>query len=277
MIATFPVRTPTLPPATHTNCYLLGHRRLTLVDPASPWTEEQERLEAHLRGLEAEGAVVERVFLTHHHNDHVGGANRIRQVFGVPVLAHPVTRDLLAGQIQIDALVEEGDRVETDTGSWRALFTPGHAPGHLCLHHEESGDLIAGDMVAGVGTIVLNPPEGDLALYLASLERLKTLDPARLLPAHGPPIDDAIGLLDQYINHRNMRTDQVRAALATESDAGRLPAAPIALVPHIYPDLPKPFWPLAARQVLCHLQWLAARDEVLIKGDGRWSPGGGDA
>ncbi|MCB9764171.1 MAG: MBL fold metallo-hydrolase [Alphaproteobacteria bacterium] len=261
-----PVRTPTLPPATHTNAYVLGRRRLTIIDPASPWPDEQARLAEALQALVDEGAAVERILLTHHHVDHIGGVNALRARFDAPVVAHPRTVELLQRSIAVDETLVDGDRVETDVEAWVALHTPGHASGHLCLHQPGCGAIVAGDMVAGEGTIVLEPPEGDLAQYLAQLDRLRSLGPSVLFPAHGPALRDPARVLTEYIDHRHHRTAQLRAALAAHG-----PATPLALVPHIYGDtIPRFVHPLAARQVHCHLVWLADRGEVRsLEGD-RW-------
>lgn len=259
---TVPVRTPTLPPATHTNVHLLGQAALTVVDPASPYPDEQARLLAHLQGLPGR---VERIFLTHHHWDHVGGVQVLAQALDVPVCAHPRTAELLAREVQVHQHLDEGDTLETDLGVWRCLHTPGHATGHLCLHDRASGVVVAGDMVAGEGTIVLDPPEGDLRAYLASLARLKALAPSVLLPAHGPALTDPQALLGDYIDHRNARTGQLRQAL---QDTGTASALDLARV--IYVALPEHFLGLAARQVLCHLQYLAQRGEVCTEGPDTW-------
>jgi len=109
-----------------------------------------------------------------------------------------------------------------------------------------------------VGPIVLVPPEGDLGHYLTQLARLRDLAPARLCAAHGPVIPEAVDYLQHYIDHRNMRTEQVRSALRAASSAQK----PRDLVPGIYPDLPELFWGVAAAQVHCHLLWLEGRGEV---------------
>ncbi|HJN77644.1 MAG TPA: MBL fold metallo-hydrolase [Myxococcota bacterium] len=241
------LRTPTLPPATHTNCYLLDGR--TVVEPASPWPEEQERLEQWLADR-----APERILLTHHHPDHIGGVRRLRAALALPVLAHAWTAEALP--FEVDQTLDDGD----DLHGWEVLLTPGHTPGHLCLHRD--GEVVCGDMIASDGTIVLDPPEGDLALYLASLERLKALSPRVLHPAHGAPITDAVAKLDEYIDHRNHRTEQIRNALA----AGAVD--PLGVVEIVYGDtIPRFVYPLAARQAVCHLQWLEARGEVVRERD----------
>ena len=248
-VALLPVLTPTLPPATHTNAVVLGQRRVTVIDPASPWTDEQARLWEALADR-----TVEAILLTHHHADHVGGVEDLRRRSGAPVIAHPATAARVP--FKMDATIDEGQTYETDAGSWEVLHTPGHASGHLCLHRD--GVIVAGDMVAGEGTIVLDPPEGDLSLYLHHLRRLRRLEPRLLLPAHGPPLHDAIGTLETYVTHRQMRTEQVRAALAAHE-----PAAPGDLVDAVYSELHPLMRPVAARQILCHLQHLVAVGEAL--------------
>lgn len=240
MIERIPVRTPTLPPATHTNCYVLDG--VTVVDPASPFEDEQERLAQAL----ADHAL-ERIVLTHHHLDHVGGAMDLAARRGLPIFAHPRTQELCP-QIEF-----AGD-VPTDLG-WEVLFTPGHAPGHVCLRKD--GHLVVGDMVASQGTIVLEPHEGSLRDYLASLEMLLALGEHTVHPAHGEPITQA--KFAEYIAHRHLRTDQIRAAL---------PNTPLAVVEQVYADtIPRFVYPLAARQVVCHLTWLAERGEATQNGD----------
>ena len=252
-VGVFPVRTPTLPPATHTNVWVLGDHHVIIVDPASPYPEEQERLDAAM-----EMYMVESIFLTHHHLDHVGGAEDLRARTGARILAHALTAERVG--FEIDQIVEDGEILATDAGFWKAIHTPGHATGHLCLLNSGAGCLVAGDMVAGIGTILLDPPEGNLGLYLDSLAQLKALEPQMLLPAHGPPIEDGVGCLQEYIDHRHMRTDQVRATLRE-----RPGSKPSDLVPRIYADLPSSFYGIAARQVLCHLQWLHAQGEVRLE------------
>ena len=247
-----PLRTPTLPPATHTNCVVVGRSDVVVIDPASPYEEEQRRL---LDWLEAAGVRLHAILLTHHHADHVSGANALREATGVPVLAHPGTTKLLEGHVRVDDALFEGDLVSealsVDLGvDLRVLHTPGHARGHLAFRDDRTGLLVAGDLVAAQGTIVIDPPDGDMADYLATLARLVQMGTGVVIPAHGGAIDPGEDKLLEYIAHRKMREDQLVEVLAGRPQGcGR----PIDLVPTIYPDVPAVFHPLAARQVLAHL------------------------
>lgn len=256
-----PLATHTLPPADRTNAYLLGTGpERVLVDPGSPLPAELDRLKRAVDTLAASGeGEVSAIWLTHHHPDHVGGAAAMRDHLGVPVLAHPLTAELLADRgVSVDGELADGQRVVLRGGDaegeggfpLRVLHTPGHAPGHLCFLDETWGSLIAGDMVAGVSTIVIDPPQGDMDAYLASLERLAELAPKTLFPAHGPAIKNAVATLRRYVEHRLWREDKV---LAAWNDGLREPAQ---MVPVVYEDTPQQAWPLAQRQILAHLERL---------------------
>ncbi len=103
------LKSPTLPPATTTNCLFLGDENFAIVDPASPWQDEQNRLTQKVRARASEGFFPSRILLTHHHHDHIGGVNALRDTFGLQVIAHPRTAELLSGRIEVDGFLEEGD------------------------------------------------------------------------------------------------------------------------------------------------------------------------
>ena len=255
----FPLATRTLPPALTTNAYLLGFGDAVLVDPGAADPAEIERLAAALAAArERLGRRVTAIWLTHHHADHVAGVPALRQRLGVPVLAHPATAERLAAHGAfggMDGTLGDGQQV-TLAGQGRPeapdllvqiVHTPGHARGHLCFLELHQRSLLAGDMVAGLGTIVVDPPEGDMDDYLASLAKLVALAPRTLFPGHGPAVKNAVPKLREYIEHRLWREARVLAAWR----AGR--RDPEAMLPTVYDDAPREAWPLAARQVLAHL------------------------
>lgn len=267
-IRVVPLRTPTLPPATHTNCYIIGDAaRAVAIDPATPYPEEQARLDAYVA---AEGLTIAEVVLTHHHVDHVADAARLAARHGgVPVSAHAETAARLRARVAVTRTIDDGARLDYGPRGLRALFTPGHAPGHLCFIDEAAGAMVAGDMVASVGTIIVEPDDGgDMRLYLESLRRMRReVDggATTLLPAHGPPIVDGGARLDFYVAHRLEREARVAAAL------GDAPAEIAALVPAAYPDVPPAVYKLAERSLLAHLYKLAHEKRARRHDDGRWS------
>jgi glyoxylase-like metal-dependent hydrolase (beta-lactamase superfamily II) len=265
------LRTPTLPPATHTNCYLVGHGELTVVDPASPWDDEQGRLYAALEALEGAGEAVERIFLTHHHHDHVAGAQALAAWLAtrgieVPIVAHPVTASLLEGTLEVDAHLEGGVTAVWGGTRIRLHHTPGHAAGHLIVELPDEGTILAGDMVAGVGTILIAPHEGHLGQYLDSLAFMRTLGAETLLPAHGEPLRPADAVLGFYIAHRHQRTQQIREVLDT-----RGASTPGQIVEVVYAEIDKRAWPIAEVQVRSHLDWMLEAGLARPVGEDRWA------
>ncbi len=257
LIRVIPVAARTLPPATHTNALLLGGRDMILVDPGSPWESEllclREIIESESQRT---GGQLRGIWLSHHHEDHVAGAELLRRHFGVSIYCHAATASRLShAGIRIDGRLKDGELVELagkPTIHVRVLHTPGHASGHLCFLEERMGTLLCGDMISGYSTVVINPPDGSMEEYLGSLERLSALDPQVLVPSHGSMIPEAPKVLREARRHRLWREERVFEAW---KDGERDPEAMLAPV---YGELHPLARPIAVRQLLAHLERLEA-------------------
>ncbi|MBK8099721.1 MAG: MBL fold metallo-hydrolase [Planctomycetes bacterium] len=266
-----PLRTPTLPPATTTNCYIVGHERLWVVDPGSPHADEQDRLLALLRELMHGGARVEGILATHHHPDHIGGVHALCQALDLPVRGHPLTLSRLQPGFRPGAALDDGMRVPLGRSpdgrdGWEllAIHTPGHDRGHLCFRDSRYGAVLVGDMLSTISTIIVDPPEGHLATYLHSLERLATEPLTTLYPAHGPALRDGQRLVKQYLRHRRQREATLVQALA--QGGGTIDE----LLPKVYWDADPKLYRFAARSLFAGLQKLA-EEGAAREQDGRWS------
>ena len=257
LIRVIPLAARTLPPATHTNTLLIGGRDMILIDPGSPWDSELRRLREIVKAESRRtGGRLRGIWLSHHHEDHVAGAEKLRRHYGVSVSSHAATASRLSrAGIRIDGRLRDGELVElagTHPLRVRVLHTPGHASGHLCFLEERTRTLLGGDMVSGYSSVVINPPDGSMAEYLDSLERLLDLNPQVILPSHGSMIPEARKALRKARRHRLWREERVLEAWkGGERDPERM------LGP-VYGDLHPLAQPIAVRQLLAHLERLEA-------------------
>jgi glyoxylase-like metal-dependent hydrolase (beta-lactamase superfamily II) len=275
-----------------TNTYLVGTGpKRFLLDTGSGHDEYMPVLEeaiAQIGCRELEG-----IILTHAHPDHIGGVNQVRAHFGsLPVYKLPWPSDvtmappkdetqsaqstenglanpdrLADGPLEI---LQDGDVVEIEGASLRAIHTPGHAPDHLCFLLEEEQSLFSGDNVLGIGTTVIPAESGDLGKYMDSLERVLAERPGEIYPAHGPRIKDGCGKIKEYLAHRRAREQQVLAAVkAGDRDA-------MTMVKRIYVGYPEKLHAPAAQSVTSHLKKLErdGRVRMLESGPGPtlWEP-----
>jgi glyoxylase-like metal-dependent hydrolase (beta-lactamase superfamily II)/8-oxo-dGTP pyrophosphatase MutT (NUDIX family) len=260
----FPVRTPTRPPATHTCCYLIHTpQEILVVDPGSPYEDEQQTLAECLDEMIAEGRRVKEIIITHLHPDHIGGVNALKTHIeahlggAVPVAAHQHTAEALSNiqsEVHVDRLIADGDVITLDGDPeirLTALHTPGHARGHLCFHDADRGALLTGDNIVGVGSVLIDPPEGNMRDYLRSLERMRSLPNLSVLfGGHGPAVAAPYQKIDEYISHRLAREQNILRAFREGA------TDPKQIVAKVYTDVSPKAYAMAERAVLAHLEKL---------------------
>ena len=243
-----------------TTTFLLGGRDVAVIDPGPDHP-------GHLAAIaEAGQGRISHIIVTHAHLDHSAGAPRLSQMTGAPVLAFggalsgrsPMMRRLadegvgggegLDLSFAPDIVLRDGQVIEGDGWHLTALHTPGHSGGHVSLLWDDQ--IFCGDVVMGWSSTIISPPDGDLADYLRSLDRLAHHQPRRLLPAHGEAITDPQARLSDLAAHRRQRSAQILTALRDG------PADAASLAARIYEVAPA-LMPAAARNVLAHLLALA--------------------
>lgn len=208
---------------TGTNTYLVGERRLAVIDPGP--ADDDAHYEALLRAIG--GAGVSHILVTHTHRDHSPLSARLARDSGAPVLAegpHRPARPLAHGEtnpfeassdtaFRPDGALADGEVVEGDGWRLRAVLTPGHTANHACFALEGSGVLFSGDHVMAWATSIVAPPDGAMGDYLRSLDRLTARDDRLLLPGHGGPVTSPKSFLRSLKAHRIMRERAILARL----------------------------------------------------------------
>jgi glyoxylase-like metal-dependent hydrolase (beta-lactamase superfamily II) len=247
---------------TGNNTWLLDGAIPTLIDAGVGQPVHVDAIERALAGRP-----LAQVLITHHHADHVAGVPALAARWpGVRV------RALGPSPVGVTAILHDGEQVRAGDGMLRVLATPGHAADHCCFVSGEAVkviDVYCGDLIRAGGTIVIAASRGgDLRAYLDSLERVRALGAGRLLPGHGPAIDDPPAAIDAYLKHRAEREAQVLNALRAGS------ATPAAIAARIYSGLDPALEAAAADTVLAHLVKLEAEGQVRRIGDG-WIRHGG--
>jgi len=261
-VVCFPLKTETLPPATHTNCFIVGREKFIVIDAASKDENEQRKLFELIDSFIEKGFVCLEIIVSHLHPDHFGGETALQtHLFSkfnlkVPISAHKITAESLRGEIEFQKFIadEEIINLSDETGvnfELKAFHAPGHARGHLCFYDEAKGFLLASDNIVGAGTVVIAPPEGNMTDYLKTLKRMKNLPNLRFLcGSHGSAVFNAKGKIEEYIAHRLEREKQILEVFQTGAKT------PAEIVERVYiglkPELVKP----AEKSVEAHLEKL---------------------
>jgi glyoxylase-like metal-dependent hydrolase (beta-lactamase superfamily II) len=240
-----------------TNTYVVGDDDVAVIDPGP---DDPVHLDAILAAV---GRQVRWILVTHTHVDHSPLAAALRTATGAPVLGFGPAPELpspgLDGHdrsFQPDRQMVDGDRLDTAGFRLTAVHTPGHASNHLCFELAAEKLLFSGDHVMQGSTVVIAPPDGDMAMYLESLDKVRRLGARRIAPGHGEMIEDAAAVLDEYLRHRLAREAAIRSAI--ESADKDHPATVSKLVEIIYVDVPAPLHPIARYSVWAHLRKLSA-------------------
>jgi len=252
---------------TGTQTYIVGAGAVAVIDPGPDLAEHVDAILAATRGER-----IAAILCTHTHRDHSPASRPLAAATGAPITGcAPLALDddgpradaAFDFDYRPDRILADGETLAEDGWTLRAVATPGHTSNHLCFALGESGALFTGDHVMGWSTTVVSPPDGDMTLYMESLELLLGRDDRVYFPAHGPAVDDPHAHVRALIDHRHLRERQILQSLA--EGEGRIPA----MVESMYADIDPRLFPAAGRSVLAHLIDLERRRRVHAE-DGRW-------
>lgn len=258
-------------PFTHvgSGTYVVGQGRVAVIDPGPEQPEHVNALLSELNGEE-----IAQIIVTHTHLDHSGAAPLLAAMTGAPTFGFgPHAQGRYQPEDKVEAGADwrfvpdhrlgEGDTIEGGNYVLEALHTPGHCSNHLCLALRDGKTLFTGDHVMGWSTSVIAPPDGDMRDYMKHLRRLLTRDDARLLPTHGPAVEDPKPLVAAYIEHREERERQILACLTRGTHRIK------DMVTTMYADVPAYLHPAAARSVFAHILHLLEEGRVQAEGEAK--------
>lgn len=255
----------TLPPFSHTNSYLIAEGGVAmLIDPGFHESESLNQVKAMLE--QTQSHFLKGILLTHTHSDHCEGLALMQETFSdAAIYVHPNEYARVEEHKNVQALNHERTLMIGDK-ALKAIFTPGHSPGHLSFYLDEIGIAFVGDMVAGQGSTWIGLPEGSIADYIKSIDTLRSLKLKQLAPGHGEVIKEPYNKLNEVRQHRIDRLEQVRTAL----DEGQLKLPDIRK--KVYPDLHPNLTELADRSLLALIKKLMNDMQVLHLGTDESGP-----
>jgi glyoxylase-like metal-dependent hydrolase (beta-lactamase superfamily II) len=246
-----------------TQTYLVGERELAVIDPGPDLPEHLDSLEAAIGGRR-----VVAIMCTHTHRDHSPAAGPLAKRTGALIVGcAPLALETVGpradasfdGDYAPDRVMEDGETIEVGNNRIAAVATPGHTSNHLCFSYE--GALFSGDHVMGWSTTVVVPPDGDMAAYMQSLDKLRQRDDRVYYPAHGPAIQNPQQYVRHLMGHRMQRERQILKLV------GEKPRPVPDIVANAYPGLDPRLVTAAGGSVLAHLVDLERRGLVEQQGD----------
>ncbi len=244
---------------TGTHCYIVGGADACyIIDPGPDIEDYQRALEIFVKRSARRPLAI---MLTHGHPDHAPGAARLAPMLGVPILASALLDTHYFATVPEFTVVADGDRFPIQGDTLVALTSPGHSEDHLAFWLETARILFAGDTILGQGTSLVAPPEGNMAEYMQTLERLRALDARLIAPGHGPIVTNPGAKIDEYVLHRLQREAQIVRALQ------RGPETVDNLVATIYVGIDPGLHELAAGSVLAQLAKLEEEGSVQRVGE----------
>jgi glyoxylase-like metal-dependent hydrolase (beta-lactamase superfamily II) len=234
-----------------TNTYLIGIDEIAVIDPGP---EDDSHLDA-IAGCG--GDRIRWILTTHTHPDHSPGAKGLQERTGAPVLGYAAIDGFTP-----DEQIGDRFRLEGTEFNLQAVHTPGHASNHLCFLLQQERMLFSGDHIMQGSTVVISPPDGDMAQYMASLAKVRGLRLRSIAPGHGNLIEDPNAAIDEYVTHRLAREAQVLALVEEGVDTAAV------IVERIYTETAEELLPVARKSVFAHLRKLAEEGRVMAVGDG---------
>jgi len=239
-----------------TNTYLVGIDEIAVIDPGPDDAGHLDTIAA------CGGDRIRWILVTHTHSDHSPGVAGLQERTGATVMGFDQRDDFAP-----DEAIGDGFCLEATEFRLRAVHTPGHASNHLCYLLEQERMLFSGDHIMQGSTVVIAPPDGDMAAYLDALQRLKTLRIKSIAPGHGHLIENPKAKIDEYLTHRGEREQAILQAVG--DGAGTVDA----VVERVYVDVPEQLHPIARFSVHAHLLKLSSEGKVQGEDlDGEWSP-----
>ena len=249
-----------------TQTYLIGDREIAVIDPGPDLPEHIDALEEAIGGRP-----VVAIMCTHTHRDHSPAARPLAERIGAPIIGcAPLALETVGpradaafdGDYAPDRVLEDGEALAVDGYPVVAVATPGHTSNHLCFAYR--GALISGDHVMGWSTTVVVPPDGDMAAYMASLDKLRQRDDRTYYPAHGPAVDNPQQYVRHLMGHRMQREKQILNLVAEQ------PREISDIVANAYPALDPRLVPAAGGSVYAHLLDLQKRG-LVVEDEDRWT------